>query len=656
MAVIREQLTLVDSFSATYQTFIDMSEAAAKGAEQVEKATKGVESQAKGAGASVRNMGGSFRQAGSDATGAAAGSSKLLSTLKGFAGAAIGIATVKTALSGLKKAVDLSDEISQTTARLNLMNDGLQTTDQLNDMIFQSAQQARTPYQTLADSVSKMGLNAGKAFNSNQELIAFMEAVSKQFAIGGASATDMQYALVQLTQAMGSGALRGDELNSILDAAPGIARNIEKSMGWASGSIKQYAEQGLVTAEVVKNAMLESTDEINRQFEQMPMTFAQAMTLVKNQARQSFSPISDLISSAINSDAFMSALDTIGFGIYAIMQGIAGFLGMIGNAISWVGGALSSIIPPLSQIAAGVVTVISVIVGGAAGVANVILNTLAIITNAILGAAEWIANTFLMVAYNIQTDFYNLAVGAIGAFNSVSQGAASAAQAIANAFVSAANAAIGAINGIINALNHIPGINLGTIGKIGSVSISAPQISTASIPKPELKQVSLGRYNATSTGEAWSSGYSKGANAVKGAADKVSKAFDGLKKGYKNLKESSKGAKGYQSIAKGAGSGGSGSGGSGGGSGGGKKGNVGSVDKVKSVGGDISLADEDVKIFRDLAERKYINNIELKTVAPQVHATVNNNKGQDVSIKSVVGQLISMIEEESNARTKKAHA
>ena len=132
----------------------------------------------------------------------------------------------------------------------------------------------------------------------------------------------------------------------------------------------------------------------------------------------------------------------------------------------------------------------------------------------------------------------------------------------------------------------------------------------------------------------------------------MSKAFDGLKKGYKNLKESSKGAKGYQSIAKGAGSGGSGNDGSGGG----KKGNVGSVDKVKSVGGDISLADEDVKIFRDLAERKYINNIELKTVAPQVHATVNNNKGQDVSIKSVVGQLISMIEEESNARTKKAHA
>lgn len=604
-----------------------------------------------------------FRQIGEGATQATTGSTNLLSSLKGYAVAAIGIVTVTAAVSGLKKAINLSDEISQTTARLNLMNDGLQTTAQLNDMIFQAAQRARTPYQTLADSVSKMGLNAGQAFNSNQEMIQFMENISKQFAIGGASATDMQYALIQLTQAMGSGALRGDELNSILDAAPGIARNIEKSMGWASGSIKQYAEQGLVTAEVVKNAMLESTDEINRQFEQMPMTFAQAMTLVKNQARQSFAPISDLISNAINSDAFMSAIDNIGFAIYAVMQGIAGFLGMVGNAISWVGGALSSVIPPLSQIAAGVVTVISVIVGGVAGVANVVLNTIAIITNGILSAAEWIANTFLMVVYNIQTDFYNLAVGAIGAFNSVSQGAANAAQAVANVFVKGANIAIRAINKIIDAINKIPGQNNGHVGEVGSVSISAPQISTASIPKPELKKVSFGRYEATSIGEAWSSGYSKGANAVKGAADKVSKAFDDFKKGYKSLKDSNKSANGYKSITKGAGSGTGGKGGTGdGGKGGtgdggkGKKGNVGSVDKVKSVGGDISLADEDVKIFRDLAERKYINNIEVKTMAPQVNATVNNNGKMEAGIGSVVKELIAVIEEESNSRTKKAHA
>ena len=764
MANIREELTLVDNFSSAYQTFINMSESAAKGAEQVEKATKGIEAQAKGAGESMKGAGRGaksagesmkgmgenakgagesmkgagqkFRGTGEDAQKAALKNNVLTSSLRRIIATAGGLAAVK----GI---IGLSDDLSQTTARLNLMNDGLQTTAQLNDMIFQSAQRARTPYQTLADSVSKMGLNAGQAFKSNQELIAFMEAVSKQFAIGGASATDMQYALIQLTQAMGSGALRGDELNSILDAAPGIARNIEKSMGWASGSIKQYAEQGLVTAEVVKNAMLESTDEINRQFKQMPMTFSQAATLVKNQARQSFAPIGQMLSQAINSDAFMTGMDAVGRGIYVALQGVAGAAEMAGNGIKWIGDNLSWIAPiigtiaglflaynaallinnglsaasaaimaakagvqavhaasmmmsagatfaataaqygfnaallacPITWIVAGVIllvgailaasgafnqlantgnTAIGTIVGVVYGAGAVISNIFAMIANTAIGAAEWLVNAWNTAVYNVQMFFYNLAVGAVNAFNGVAKGAASAAQAIANAFISAANAAIGGINAIINALNHIPGLNIGTVGKIGAVSISAPQISTASIPKPTAPQkVSFGRYETTSIGDAWSKGFAKGSAKGNAASEKISDTFKNLTKGYDSIKNATKGAGGYPGVSKGAGAGTGGNDGSGGK---GKKGNVGSVDKVKSVGGDISLADEDVKIFRDLAERKYINNIEVKTMAPQVNATVNNNGKMEAGIGSVVKELIAVIEEESNSRTKKAHA
>lgn len=740
MATINEKLVLLDAFSTTYNTFINLSQSAAKAAEDVKRAAEKVEDGAKGAGSSMGGAGQKFRGAGEDAQKAASKNDALTSSLRRIIAAAGGLAAVK----GI---IGLSDDISQTTARLNLMNDGLQTTAQLNDMIFQSAQRARTPYQTLADSVSKMGLNAGQAFESNQEMIQFMENVSKQFAIGGASATDMQYALVQLTQAMASGALRGDELNSILDAAPGIARNIEKSMGWASGSIKQYAEQGLVTAEVVKNAMLESTDEINRQFEQMPMTFAQAATLVKNQARQSFAPIGQMLSQAINSDAFMTGMDALGSGIYITLQGVAGAAEMAGNGIKWVGDNLSWIAPiigtvaalflaynaallvhnglsaaaaavltakaaaqsvhaaamamsagatfaataaqygfnaallacPITWIVAGIIllvgaifvasgafnqlantgnTALGTIVGAAYGAGAVIQNIFAMIANVAISAAEWFVNAWNTAVYNVQMFFYNLAVGAVNAFNGVAQGAASAAQAIANAFISAANAAIGGINAIINALNHIPGLNIGTVGKIGAVSVSAPQISTASIPKPTAPQkVSFGRFDTTSIGDAWSKGFEKGASKGNAASKKISDTFNNLKKGYDSIKDLSKGAGGYKNASKGADSGTGGKGGSGGSGGGkGKKGNVGSVDKVKSVGGDISLADEDVKIFRDLAERKYINNIELKTVAPQVHATVNNNKGAEVGIDSVVKKLVSMIEEESNSRTKKAHA
>lgn len=754
MANIREKLTLVDGFSAIYNRFIKQAAGATRGAESVSKAIDTATSAAKSAKKAADQMGKTFDDAlsktqktpkmpkaptipstppvspqpsgggGTSGGGTSGGGSSILDTAKKAAAAIGGIKAAQGILG-------LSDSISQTNARLNLMNDGLQTTAELNDMIFQAAQRARTPYQTLADSVSKMGLNAGQAFQSNQELIAFMEAVSKQFAIGGASATDMQYALVQLTQAMASGALRGDELNSILDAAPGIARNIEKSMGWASGSIKQYAEQGLVTAEVVKKAMLESTDEINRQFKSMPMTFSQAVTMLQNQARRAFAPVGAIISETINSDAFVSGLDSLGRTLYAGMtlaaQGAkiaGGAIKIVGDNLSWIipivgavvaaftiyktamliGAAISGaqalvngILAAQTMLAAGATvaataaqygynaallacpitwivialvaliamvfaaansfnqmtgianTALGVVVGTVYGVAAVIGNTFARIANVGISAAEWLVNTFNKGIYKIQMFFYNLAVGAAEKFNAVSQGAANAAQAVADVFVKGANAAIRAINKIIDALNKIPGVDLNHVSEVGSISITAHTIDTNGIKKPELKQVSFDRFDTTSTADAWTKGFTKGAAKGDSAMNKLTKGYDSIKNAMDSIGK-------YKNAAKGAGSGAGGTGGSGGSGGGkGKKGNVGSVDKVKSVGGDISLADEDVKIFRDLAERKYINNIQLKTSSPNINMSVTNNKGKDFDVGVVISKIAEVIAEDANARTSKAH-
>ena len=642
------------------------------------------------------------------------------------------IAATAAAINIGQKILGLSDSISQTNARLDLMNDGLQSTAELNDMIFQAAQRARAPYQDMADSIAKMGINAGNAFDSNQELIQFMENVSKQFAIGGASATDMKYSMIQLTQAMASGALRGEELNSILDAAPGIARAIEKSMGWASGSIKQYAQEGLVTAEVVKNAMLQSTDEINRQFKSMPMTFSQAVTMLQNQARQAFAPVGAVISETINSDAFVSGLDALGKSLYVGMTLAAQGAKVAGAAVKVVGDNLSWIIPivgaviaafalyktamligaaisgaqalvngilaaqtmlaagatvaataaqygynaallacPITWIVIALVALIAmvfaaansfnqmagiansalgVIVGTVYGAAAVIANVFAMIANLAIAAAEWIVNTFNQGVYNVQMFFYNLAVGAAEKFNSIAKGAASAAQAVANVFVKGANAAIGAINGIIDALNKIPGVNIGKMGKVGSVSVSAPQIDTSGIKAPTAPQkVSFGRFDTTTIGNAWKNGFTKGAAKGDSAMNKLTKGYDSIKNAMDSIK-------GYKGASKGAGSGAGGTGGSGGSGGGkGKKGNVGSVDKVKSVGGEISLADEDVKIFRDLAERKYINNIELKTSAPNINMSVNNSKGKDFDVGVVITKIAQAIADEASSRTSKAH-
>lgn len=218
--------------------------------------------------------------------------------------------TIKSAVAAyvsiqsVGKVIDVSDGLTQTIARLNLMNDGAQSTQELFNMIYASAQKTHSPIMDTADAIARMGNNAGAAFSSNVELVAFMDQVNKQFAIGGATATEQSNALLQLSQAMAAGALRGDELNSILDAAPGIARTIEESMGWAEGSIKSYAEEGEVTAQVVKYSLLNMADETNEAFESMPITFSQAMTDLKSTAVDVFQPVLQRLNDVANSEGF----------------------------------------------------------------------------------------------------------------------------------------------------------------------------------------------------------------------------------------------------------------------------------------------------------------------------------------------------------------
>lgn len=192
---------------------------------------------------------------------------------------------------GIKKLIGLSDQMTNTTARLSFLVDDGGSVDELEAKIMASAQRSRAAYLDTADAVASMGANAGAAFGSNDELIAFMEQVNKQFVIGGASAQGQSAAMLQLTQAMAAGALRGEELNSILENAPGIARAIEQYMGIAEGSIKSYAEKGAVSATVVKNALLSIADETNAKFNGMAMTWGQVWTQMGNIALKVTQPL-----------------------------------------------------------------------------------------------------------------------------------------------------------------------------------------------------------------------------------------------------------------------------------------------------------------------------------------------------------------------------
>lgn len=258
------------------------------------------------------------------------------SAADGLLGKVKGIVATLAAGIGGKALLGLSDKMTSTTARLNFIVDDGGSVDELEQKIMASAQRSRAFYLDTASAIASMGANAGRAFSGNDELIAFMEQVNKQFVIGGATAEGQSAAMLQLTQAMAAGALRGEELNSILENAPGIARAIESYMGVAEGSIKQYAEQGLITAEVVKNALLGAADETNAKFEAMPMTWAQIWTKMQNTALAAFDPILSKLNQVANSDRFNTVINGAISGLAMLATVATGVLDILISGASFV--------------------------------------------------------------------------------------------------------------------------------------------------------------------------------------------------------------------------------------------------------------------------------------------------------------------------------
>lgn len=287
----------------------------------------------------------------------------LLSTIKKIAVAAGGIV-------GINKVQNISDKLASTKARLNLLVDDGGSVDVLEQKIMASAQRSRSVYFDTASAVAKLGLNAGNAFNGDMnQVIAFMEQVNKQFVIGGATAQAQSNAMIQLTQAMAAGALRGEELNSILDGAPGIARAIEKYMGIAEGSIKTVAQEGKVTAEVVKNAMFAMADETNAKFDSMPKTWAQIWAGMKNKALSMFAPILTKINQIANSTKFQQVTT-------ALINGLAGVANVASSLLDILISVASVIVDNWSWIQPIIMGIVA---------AMLIYNGVALVTNAIMG-------------------------------------------------------------------------------------------------------------------------------------------------------------------------------------------------------------------------------------------------------------------------------
>lgn len=279
---------------------------------------------------------------------------------------------------GIKQALGLSDTLTQTTARLNMMNDGLQTTEELQNMIFLAAERSRGSYQATADAVSKIGIMARDAFSSNAELIAFTEQLNKQFTIAGTSTQGIDAAMLQLTQAMGSGVLRGEELNSVFEQAPTIIQTIADYLDVPIGKIREMAQDGQLTAGVIKSALLSAADETNAKFEEMPKTFGQIAISMKNQALMAFQPVLNRLNEIANSPAFQTLVSNVTSAMVIVAGVLAEVFNAIGAIAQFANDNWSWLAPIIGTVVAAMVAYVAILT---------VYNTLQAISNGLKAVA-----------------------------------------------------------------------------------------------------------------------------------------------------------------------------------------------------------------------------------------------------------------------------
>ena len=383
-----------------------------------------------------------------------------------IAAAATGIGVAATAVKDLAVgAANLSDQMAQIRSRINLINDGSQTTVEIMDKIYAASQRSRGGYLEMADSVAKLNMLAKDAFSSNDEAIFFVEQLNKQFKISGASVEEATSAMYQLTQAMASGKLQGDEFRSIMENAPMLAQSIAQEMGMSVGQLKELSSQGLITADVIKNALYTSAEETNQKFAEIPMTFADIGQSIQNQFIQAFTPVLEQLASITSSGEFMAAFEGVGIAIRSVAAVAQVSIGLISAAfnsmkvvVSTVGNIVKSFavlvataMPPVAAAIIGVTAAFiaqrAIVAAHSTILATLTVKTLAYRTAAIVTTAAtkaWAAaKTALGVAILVTT---GLMVG-LSASASVLRGLyaalrtgtllASAAQAVFNAVLMA---------------------------------------------------------------------------------------------------------------------------------------------------------------------------------------------------------------------------
>lgn len=597
-------------------------------------------------------------------------SSNLVSAIKRMAGAYLSIQTAG-------KILEMSDEITQTTSRLNMMNDGLQSTADLYNMVYVAANDARGLLGDMASVVARFGNNAKDTFSSSAEVVQFANLVQKQMTIAGASTQEAANAELQLSQALGSGVLRGDELNSIFEQAPNLIQNIADYLDVPIGKIRSMAQDGELSADVVKQAVFAATDEINANFESMPMTWGQMWTVFQNNATMAFQPVLQRLNDLANTDGFQT-FTTNAINDLAVVAGVVldifEGIGSVGTFVSdnW------QIIGPIVEGVAAALTVyygwqlLSTSATKAAAAAQWIYNAamnanpaaiVAISIGALIVLIGILANKFTGTGHIAQSVFGMITGGInvviqyfknwgltvadifIGIWNAGGACATNVEIAFHNAishvqalWYNMLSTALTVVSGICSALNKLPFVDFDYSGITGAADNYASKAAAAagntkdyaSVPAAFSKGVKTydtyqkGWVNdAYTAGAAWGDGVtSKIKNTLSSKATNIPNANN-----YPNALASSNAATAANTAD--------------------------TAKNTAKTANTLSASSEDLKYLRDIADREYVN--KFTTAQIKVEMINHNNVNNDMDLDGMAEHLRSKIEEEMNAAAEGEH-
>lgn len=563
-------------------------------------------------------------------------------------------------MAAVQKGMGTTDAYTNAQARLGMITGSDEERDALQMDVFAAANRSRGNYADMANATAKMRLLAGDNFTSNQEALGFTELLQKSLKVSGASQTEQDSAFLQLTQAMAAGKLQGDEFRSVMENAPMVADAIAKYTGRTKGELKELSSQGLITSDIIKNAMFMAADDINDKFGSMPMTFADVWGRIKNAGMKAFGGVFNRINDMLNSDMGQSALNSLTGAIYMaaeaadylldgtefigqhmdvlapIVLGVAaGFMAYrLATGLAATGQMLlnsAMLASPVFWIVTGVIAGAVALYNLAAAIADttgVASSGLGVIAGSINVVIQFFRNLFFLavnVMLGIGTATMALGTNILVAFGNAISGTKAW-------FYDLLSTAVSVISRIAAELNKLPFVEFDYSGLISAADDYAAKSAVAAAEKNDYVSISDSFKSGMNAFDSFESGWAKdafqaGASWGDGVTDKVTGFFSGSGKGF-NL-EGFSGGGGYNYEPYG---------------GAGNPATVKGAGKNGSV--NVTLEDEDVDYLRQLAERDYVARISQNTLAPNIHVEFTGDINQTADVDAVAGRITQIMRDE----------